>query len=134
MFDAGILSFRVAFAFPEKKETKGEFERESVVWGKYAPTGDVVHEYGYARETAKRVAKPDYEYAGYISSIAGNVRSIRTRPGHGFEVIHAPLDGLHHAEIGYSIVRGQPFGKNEKNELKLALSQAFSELISRSRL
>ena len=105
---------------------------ESVVWGKYAPTPEDVHRFGRAREAKTRERNPDMRYVGFISSTAGVIRAIATRPGHGFLVAHAPSEGIHHAEISYKPAADQrpdQLKRNEKNELKLALRRAFGELV-----
>ena len=83
------------------------------------------------RERQKRLAKPEMRYVGFISATAGDVRQIQTRAGHGFNVIHEPDEGQHHAEITYRPANGLPtekMNKGEKNELKLALRYAFGAL------
>jgi len=57
------------------------------------------------------------------------MRSIRTVRGHGFDVRHAPAEGIHHAEIHYSSPDTVPLLKGDKGELKLALQRAFGELV-----
>lgn len=104
---------------------------ESVVWNKYAPTSESVHHLGLEREAKKRLTKPTMRYIGFITAAVGAIRAIRTRPGHGFSVVHKPAEGVHHAEISYLPAGGADLGtlrKDEKNELKLALRQVFSAL------
>jgi hypothetical protein len=55
-----------------------------------------------------------------------------TRPGHGFSLVHAPSEEIRHAEISYEPAAGQHSvqrKRSEKNELKLALRKAFSDLV-----
>ena len=108
---------------------------ESVVWGKYAPRAEDVHRIGCDRETKTRERNPSMRYAGFISSTAGAVRAISTRPGHGFSVVHAPAEGIYHAEISYNPSadrRVDQLNRGEKNELKLALRKVFGDLASYS--
>lgn len=105
---------------------------ESIVWSKYAPSDDDVHHLGCERESRTRSRRPDTRYVGFISSTAGAVRGITTRAGHGFSVLHAPSEGIHHAEINYQPADGRRLDelkRSEKNELKLALRSVFGELI-----
>jgi hypothetical protein len=106
-----------------------EGQPESVVWGKYAPTPDDVHRIGCEREANTRERKPQMRYVGYLPSTAGVIRDIKTRPGHGFSVIHAPLEGIHHAEIAYRATADRKLTKGEKTELKFALRQVFGDLV-----
>ncbi len=110
------------FQFP-----KGE--SESVTWSKYAPTQDAVHAFGIKWEDHKKISKPDARYVGFISSLVADVRDIRTKPGHGFLVLHAPIEGVQHAEITYK--PNGTLSRSEKNELKIALRNVFGPLIRR---
>jgi hypothetical protein len=50
-------------------------------------------------------------------------------------VVHAPAEGIHHAEISYNPGadrRVDQLKKGEKNELKLALRKVFGDLVSYS--
>jgi hypothetical protein len=108
---------------------------ESVVWEKYAPTPANIHDLGCEREKKACERNPDIQYVGFISSIASAVRVIRTRPGHGFSVDHAPCEGLHHAEISYKPIgdrNADQLKRGEKNELKLALRKVFGSLVPHS--
>ncbi|HEV7911377.1 MAG TPA: hypothetical protein VGP28_09915 [Methylocella sp.] len=123
--DAKEMIWQNVFLFPQG-------EPESVVWGKYAPTADDVHRSGCNREATTRKRNPDMRYVGFISSTAGTVRAIRTRPGHGFSVVHEPTEGIHHAMVSYLSAAGTALKPSEKSELKFALSQAFGALVPHS--
>jgi len=122
MYDgAGDLLWENVFQFPGGKP-------ESVVWSRYAPAADEVHRIGCAREEAVRRRNPGMRYVGFLPSTAGAVRSIGTRAGHGFSVVHEPAEGMYHAHIHYRPNNGRPanqLNRGEKNELKLALRQVF---------
>jgi hypothetical protein len=123
--DAKALIWENVFQFPNG-------EPESLVWGKYAATADEVHRIGCDREAKTRQRNPDMRYIGFISSTAGVVRAIKTRPGHGFSVVHAPAEGIHHAAVSYLSAGGTKLKRNEKSELKLALRQVFGGLVPHS--
>jgi hypothetical protein len=123
--DAKEMIWENIFQFPNG-------EPESLVWSKYAATADEVHRIGCNREARTRQRVPDMRYIGFISSTAAAVRAIKTRPGHGFSVIHAPGEGIHHAEVSYLSAAGAKLTKNEKSELKLALRQVFGGYIPHS--
>ena len=123
MYDDSIgLIWDQIFQFPSG-------EPESVVWSKYAPTPEDVHRLGIEREKRARERRPEMRYIGFIPSTAGVIRAICTSRGHGFSVVHAPREGIHHAEISY-----RPAGelkRSERNELKLSLRKAFGDLVTR---
>lgn len=101
---------------------------ESVVWSKYAPTDADVHGFGCDREAAKRQAKPEMRYGGFIPAVVKAIRDIKTNRGHGFAVAHEPEEGQHHAEISYA--PASTLNKTDKGELKFALQQVFGPLVS----
>lgn len=119
--DAKEMIWENVFQFPGG-------EPESVVWGKHAPTLNDVHRLGREREATIRRRNPDMRYIGFISSAAGPIRHVKTAPGHGFSVVHAPREGIHHAEISYRPAGEVPLKKSEKSELKFALRQVFGAL------
>ncbi|WP_174874897.1 hypothetical protein [Vogesella oryzae] len=112
------------FEFPQS-------QGESVVWSKYAPIPDGVHNVGCGREREKCLVKPDFRYAGYISAIIQRVTEIRNARGHGFLVVHEPSPGVHHAEIRYfsNPQANEPIKKADKTELKALLQDVFSDLV-----
>jgi hypothetical protein len=59
------------------------------------------------------------------------IRGIRTRPGHGFALLHEPEEGLYHVAISYRPADNCPLSKNQKNELKLALLYPKTRAASR---
>jgi hypothetical protein len=124
--DAKEMIWEVVFQFPRG-------ESESVVWCEYMPTADDVHRLGCEREAMTRQRNPDMRYIGFISSMAGAVRGIKTRPGHGFSVVHAPAEGIHHAEVSFQSAAGTQLKRSERSELKLALRQVFGALVPHSR-
>ncbi len=96
------------------------------------PDDGALYRLGCEREAEVRERKPDMSYAGFVASIAGAVRAIQTRAGHGFRVRHEPREGDDHAEISYRPAPGKQVSeleKNEKSELKLALRQKFGDLV-----
>lgn len=58
-----------------------------------------------------------------------HVRGIKTVRGHGFDVRHAPSEGIYHAEIHYTSPEAVPLLRSDKGELKLALQKVFGELV-----
>jgi hypothetical protein len=71
-------------------------------------------------------------YAGCIGCQVEQIRVFRNASGHGFFVVHAPKEGIQHAEIGYNPAAGKSLDTTEKDELKLFLSRVFSKLLSHS--
>lgn len=116
------LTWGNLFQFPKGR-------RESLVWRRYAPLQDDVHQIGRAVAALKPQPR---DYEGFLPAVVGDLRAIRSGRGHGFEVVHAPEDGQgqHHAEIGYAIAQGTEFDKSDKTELKALLQRAFSDLVS----
>jgi hypothetical protein len=101
---------------------------ESVVWSKYAQTHHDVHAIGCERQRNKRHQKPEFAYKGCVSALVADIRGKKTRVGHGFDVIHVPSQGIHHAEIRYQPAPQVTLTKPEKAELKLALNTIFGAL------
>lgn len=115
------------FAFPK---SKGKYTGESVNWSKYCASEDEIHALGCAWQLAKCERVPDMRYVGFMVAVVGDIRQIQTRRGHAFEVIHAPEEGRHHAEIRYlpSQAANTPFESHDREELKLVLQSKFSAL------
>ena len=114
------------FTFPSNRGG-----RESLVWSRYAPTNQDVHNLGLNLTTAKQAQNPErvIQYDGFIFTKAGQIRSIKTAKGHGLFVVHVPAEGKHHAEVGYQPTDSAAITKLEKGELKLALHRVFSALV-----
>ena len=111
------------FQFP-----KSGGERESVVWRKYAVSEDDVHKLGCERERLKRENKPNWQYLGFVTARAGDVRDRKTVRRHGFAVEHKPCEGIHHAEIRLVAAEGTTMTSAEKTELRMALEGIFGPL------
>lgn len=110
-------------------------EHESLVWEKYAPTANHVHRLGCEREAAKRSAKPDFRYCGFIPSTAGSIRAVKTPTGHGFALRHMPGEGRHHVGIFFALnpeAGGKKLSKGEKGDLKFRLRKVFGDLVPHS--
>lgn len=101
---------------------------ECVVWRRYAPKDSDVHALGCLRERAKREdsKKLDYRYVGFKSAGVEEVRRLRTTAGHGYDVIHAPDEGKHHAVIQHKAAEGQIITKAHKSDLRELIHQAFA--------
>jgi hypothetical protein len=110
------------FEFPKPDEA------ESLVWRKYAPTLDAVHKLGCGRQQEKRATKPNWTYEGAITTHVAAIRSIQTKDGHGFSVVHAPDEGIWHAHVCYRKQDGQEFNRVHKMDLKEHLRGVFSDL------
>ena len=102
---------------------------ESVVWRRYKPTINDVHELACERQLLKREQKPSWTYVGAITTSAGLVRGIKNRRGNGFAVAHHPEDdqGQYHAEI-HRRAGENAIIKSEKAELLLMLTEVFGPL------
>lgn len=122
---SGKLLIETLFEFQQNKQTKN-YEGESLVWSKHAQTDDAVHTIALEREKKVQVRKPNMKHAGFASASAGEIRNLRTRFGHRFEVVHKPTEGVHHAEVGYLPAVGFELTKSERSELKLLLNQLFA--------
>lgn len=121
------LIWDVVFEFPGRP-------CESTVWRRYAREDRDVHRIGRDVEALKKLRKPQTRYVGFISASVGDVRSITTARGHGFAVNHQPDEGLHHVEICFGASGPEDKGdlkKNDRNELKLLLRNAFDDAITR---
>ncbi|MGN6828881.1 hypothetical protein [Paucibacter sp. M5-1] len=106
-------------------------EPESVVWRHYAPSIAEIHQMGCQRQAEKRPAKPSYTYVGAITATAEAIRAIRVK-GHGFQLEHAPEEGLWHAHVSYLKEPNAEFNRAHKLDLKEHLRKAFGPLESHS--
>jgi hypothetical protein len=103
---------------------------ESVCWEKYLKPPGEIHALGREWQTDKRLTKPAMTYIGYLEGVVGPIRAFKTRRGHGFNVVHAPSEGIHHAEVQFRRADGnEPFDKNDKSELKIAIKGLFGPLV-----
>jgi len=129
--DARDLILAEVFMFPK---SKGVYAGESVNWEKYCRDVNAIHALGCAWQKAKREKKPDMRYVGFSVAVVGDIRGIVTKRGHGFNVVHEPVEGIHHAEVSYapSAELGVKFESLEREELKLALRQKFGPLVPHS--
>ncbi len=105
---------------------------ESLVWRKYKVTENDVHHLGCDGEKRRQVRKPEARYFGFRNASVGDIRSFKTARGHGFFVIHAPAEGIHHAEIGYYPCNDDwsNLKKNDKAELRAMLLTIFSHEVT----
>ena len=99
-------------------------QAESLIWSKYAPTPNEIHEIGCVRERIKRLVKPEFQYLGAVSGLVQQIRGIRVN-GHGFSVDHEPGEAIHHAEVKYAPAEGVDLKRTDKNDLKFQLRQVF---------
>jgi hypothetical protein len=102
---------------------------ESLVWTRYAPIPDGVHDAGRSWQAGVRTRRPGIEmrYLGFMSANVGVLRSAKTKAGHGFQIVHEPTPADYHAEI--SIVSADPGTKipsPQKVEARLLLREKFS--------
>lgn len=109
---------------------------ESVVWRRFCQTEGEVHRIGFSHETMKRAKNPNVLYLGFGTAIVSNIRliSARNKDGHGFEVMHEPSEGIHHAEVSYRLLEGIQYGslnRNQKQELKFTLGKLFAAMAPR---
>ena len=127
MFEGSKLSWEKVFIFPTNKDTK-EYYGESVVWRKYAPELDDVHELGCKLEAIKRDRRPQTpaSYVGAPTATCATVRQLKNARGSGFAVVHDPSDGqgLHHSEIRLFRADGK-VARSEREELIMMLQGAF---------
>lgn len=100
---------------------------ESVVWRKYAPLLDKVHQMGCERQAVKRERRPDYTYIGAITATAAAIRAIRVN-GHGFQLEHSPDEGQWHAHVSYLREPTAEFNRAHKMDLKERLRGVFGAL------
>jgi len=125
--DNGEFELKELFQF--NSNGSGGYNGESLNWNKYASPPDQVHELGRQRESAKREKNPNMRYAGYIEGLVGEIRAARTRRGHGFQVLHVPSEGKHHAEVHIAISPTQVWEKTDRIELRELLKIKFSDLV-----
>lgn len=121
MYNSGEDAFRwqIVFEFPDG-------QGESLFWHKYIDLSGV-HAAGCGRQENARASKPDTTYTGAVSAIASGVRNYRNPHGHGFRLEHEPSQGRAHAHICYDAAKNVPMTKADKNELKVALGNIFSQ-------
>jgi hypothetical protein len=124
--DKGELVWEQIFVFASNEPI------ECVMWRRYAPKDEDVHFHGCDRERAVRARKPEFRYTGFVSTAAAVVRSIKTRAGHSFEVIHTPKEGAAHAEIRFKPALDKAFTRAEKNELRLSIRKVFGDHVPHS--
>lgn len=105
-------------------------EVESVVWRKYAPLLSDVHTLGCDRQKVRREDKPHWTYEGAITATVADIREIQTPVGDGFEVLHDPDEGVHHAHIKYRLAQVQDGLRQRKLDLKERLRKSFGALDS----
>ena len=109
--------------------------KESVIWRKYAPLIDRVHELGCEKErndNADRPASKAISYIGTLEAIVGPIRGIRTERGHGFTVYHEPGGGRHHAHVSVHTANGTTIRKSDLSDLRDELINVFGPLINYS--
>lgn len=118
--------------FPRDKDTK-EPMHESVIWRRYLKSDDEVHALGCAKEKAKREQKPQYRYIGFTSATAAQIRQVRNKAGHGFDVEHSPAEGEPwHTSLFFKHATGEPASaipKLERVELREMIRNAFGAVV-----
>ena len=115
------LIWKEVFQFPSKYD-----HCESVVWRRFVPAGSCVHRIGCMRQHDLRLGGRSKTYAGSVTAQVREVRAYRNPNNHGFNVFHAPSEGIHHAHIQFAISPDNLLTRNDKNELKFALEKIFS--------
>lgn len=103
---------------------------ESGVWRKYAPADDDVHAIGLMHQEKKRATNPEWRYISFASATAGDIRAIMSNAGHGFTVVHDPIDDADfHTHVCYAPANGAEVSTlkpGPKRELKEMLFKAFN--------
>lgn len=104
---------------------------ESLIWRKYANSDNEVHAIGAEIAIMKQVRDPERRYVGFVSGVAGTIRSIRTVRGHGFSVKHVPEEEeqRYHAHVCYEPAITDNLRPADKTELKSVLKECFSPLV-----
>ena len=98
---------------------------ESVIWRNVVPADPDVHEMGCAKETNDRAKGKRREYRGFRTATAGDVRSRKTRNGHGFLVYHSPQEGPAHVHVKVELAADASYGKNDRQDVRALIEQAF---------
>jgi hypothetical protein len=93
-------------------------EPESVVWRKYARTDFDVHSVACSSTARAR-------YLGFRSATKAAIVSLKTRNGHGLDVLHDPPEGRYHAVVQFKPVPGHQMNKTDRSELKEYLAKTF---------
>ena len=98
---------------------------ESLVWRRYAPDDNCVDSLG--RQSANQAARlgRNKKYMGSRTAKSAEIHLIRNKNGHGFNLLHAPEEGIHHAHIGFRESTDLPLTKADKSELKVMLRKYF---------
>ncbi len=116
------------FGFPS--DIRPEYDRaESAVWRKVVPDDAEVNRMGCHYAAAERAKGKRVEYRGHIDSTAGTVRSKKTAKGHYFKVEPFPEEGGDwHLHIYVIVPKDVSWSKNDKNDLRALMQEAFSPL------
>ncbi|MGI4778027.1 MAG: hypothetical protein ACRYGA_07890 [Janthinobacterium lividum] len=114
------LIWEAVFMF---KDNKGE----SLVWRKYKPTIEEVHDLGCSQEARKKPQKPDYRYVGAITALVQDIRNEVSGRGATFRVEHHPENdqGVYHAEIWPCPKEGAQLKSNDRADLRVMLKNRF---------
>jgi len=100
--------------------------KESVVWRAIAITSTDVHDIGRAKEEKDNSVAPErgISYVGFLSAEVKAIRDIQGMDGHGFEVVHFPSEGRHHAHI--ELLTGPGVSRKQfRNAIKVRLFELF---------
>jgi hypothetical protein len=106
---------------------------ESVIWREVINDNANVHQMGRDSESSKRSKNSHVRYIGFGSSFARLIRAIKNEvpDGHGFDVVHEPSEGEHHAHVMFQFAEEQSYDqlpKAKRQNLKYLLSKLFSNL------
>lgn len=118
------LFWEKVFMFPSNRNC-----RESVVWRKYKPSDEDVHELGAEQQEARRrdANSTPKIYKGFLNADVDKIRSISCSDNiHKVFVEHVPSEGIHHAEIFFE--PSPP--KSVKMDFKTRLKMVFSKEIT----
>jgi len=117
--------YHMVFAFPSSNN-----RCESVVWSKYAPTPLDVHNLGCEDQSRRRIEHPhkNAEYLGSLTANVAKIRDFKNINGHGFDVVHAPEEGQHHAHIFIAPNPDKTLNRGDLNNLRERLrTEVFIE-------
>lgn len=103
--------------------------RESLVWRKYKPSIDSVHDIGLAMQDVRESTGRNHKYLGFATSEVGRVRGYSgANNTHQLEVTHEPEDGQgqEHSEVGIVTVDDSEIRKQDKIDIRSYLKRIFS--------
>jgi hypothetical protein len=101
---------------------------ESLVWRRHAPKIEDVHRIGCEKQRNDRAkGRANSTYFGAITGNVGDIKTVKSKSGKSFTIVHAPEQGVHHAHLGFS----EGSTKADRTELKVEMSRSLLNIAKR---